>query len=147
MQWLLPLWLSLCLGPVPTDLPPTLAATLTQATQQDQRVLLYFSGSDWCLPCIRFKRGVLADSAFQAQTADQLLTYVVDFPRRDTASAERVAYKARLAEKYNPEGSFPHLVLLDAEGGILWQQAGYQGQSAADLLATWQPWLPQATQP
>lgn len=147
MKWLFLSWLGLMASLHPSHPYPTLEATLAQAEAQDQAVLLYFSGSDWCLPCIKFKRQVLADSAFQAQTDGRLQVFVVDFPRQDSASAAHRAYKQQLAERYNPQGAFPSLLLLDARGEVLWRQGGYRNQSPTDLLAAWHPWLTPIPQP
>ena len=117
-------------------LPPyaTLEDALQKAQQEDKQVLLYFSGSDWCLPCIRFKKMVLQDATFQAATEATLLVYQVDFPRRDKADQAAKAYKRTLAERYNPKGTFPKMLLLDANGQVLWEQEGYQNQKAEVFL-------------
>jgi len=84
-----------------------------------QITLLVFSGSDWCLPCIRFERAVLQDSAFIAFGDDHLTIVKADFPQHKKLSEEEVRHNEELAEKYNPQGYFPHVLLLDAQGKVL----------------------------
>ena len=51
-----------------------------------QLKLLIFSGSDWCLPCIRFERKVLQDTAFIAFGDKYLLIEKADFPQHKKLS-------------------------------------------------------------
>lgn len=75
-------------------------------------VLLVFSGSDWCAPCIRFEKKILSENAFQAYAKDHLVILKADFPQRKKLSEELRRQNDALAEQYNPNGLFPHLVLL-----------------------------------
>ena len=112
----------------------TLEETLTEAKKDNKQVLLYFSGSDWCLPCIKFKKAVLDDPEFKSSTQASTLIYQVDFPRNDTSDDEGLAYKKQIAKRYNPEGSFPKVLLLDSGGNMLWEKDGYQNESAEVFL-------------
>lgn len=82
-------------------------------------MLLVFSGSDWCLPCIRFEKKVLSDSVFRAYAAKHLTVQKADFPQRKKLSAAEQGKNEQLAERYNPDGKFPHLVLLHTDGTTL----------------------------
>lgn len=75
-------------------------------------VLLVFSGSDWCQPCIRFEKEVLSDSVFLSYAAEHLEIVKADFPQRKKLTPEQRRTNEQLAEQYNPEGKFPRLVLL-----------------------------------
>jgi thioredoxin-related protein len=63
----------------------TKAETFTQkleiAKTENKNVLLYFSGSDWCAPCIKFKKFIVNSPEFQAFATDNLIVYNADFPR------------------------------------------------------------------
>lgn len=80
--------------------------------------LLIFSGSDWCKPCIQLKKEVIEQTAFQSFAQDKLMVQIVDFPYRkaNKLSKEQQAVNNQLAERYNPEGNFPLLVLVDEVG-------------------------------
>jgi thiamine biosynthesis lipoprotein len=84
------------------------------STETRRPVLLIFSGSDWCAPCIRFEKTILSGQGFQAYAKDHLVILKADFPQRKKLSKEEVAENQALAEKYNPQGLFPHVVLLTA---------------------------------
>jgi thiol-disulfide isomerase/thioredoxin len=83
-----------------------------KSKSQQFPLLLVFSGSDWCVPCIRFQNTILNDAAFQSFAARQLVILKTDFPQRKQLSKELTEQNERLAEKYNPDGAFPQLVLL-----------------------------------
>lgn len=39
-----------------------------------------------------------------------------------------------LADKYNPQGSFPYTVLVDEEGKVIWTWEGYPNLKQNNLL-------------
>lgn len=90
-----------------------------EATKLGKPVLLVFSGSDWCMPCIRLKKKVLEDSAFKRFTSEKLLIYTADFPQKKKLSQSQVADNELLASKFNTKGFFPHVVLLKPDQTIL----------------------------
>jgi thioredoxin-related protein len=88
-----------------------------QVSSETRRpVLLIFSGSDWCAPCIRFEKAVISSDAFQAYAKEHLVILKADFPQRKKLPKELSEQNQALAEKYNPQGLFPHVVLLMGAG-------------------------------
>lgn len=82
-------------------------------------ILLVFSGSDWCQPCIRFEKQVLKDSVFQHFAAANLELIKADFPQRKKLTPAQRQQNEQLAGQYNPEGEFPHIVLLRPDRTML----------------------------
>lgn len=110
------------------------AAAFDISKNTDKPVLLIFSGSDWCIPCIQFNVQILKDSLFLDYTKNKLIILEADFPqRKKIAPAMKTQYKA-LAEKYNPSGVFPRIVLLDKEGRLI-GELSYNQQSSATFIA------------
>lgn len=97
------------------------------AKQNHKLVLLYFSGSDWCGPCIKLKQEVLETAEFQAFSKEHLNLVRADFPRmkKNQLSKEQTSYNEKLAEKYNPKGKFPLTVLINPEGKVISEWDGY----------------------
>lgn len=93
----------------------------TQALNEHKKVLLYFSGSDWCAPCMKFKKTIIQDETFKSFADSSLVIVNADFPRKkeNKLSKELTEQNELLAEKYNPNGSFPLILLLDSSGKIL----------------------------
>lgn len=101
-----------------------------QAKDQGRYVLLNFSGSDWCGPCIRLKKEVFASQAFQQLASERLVLLNADFPRlkKNKLAAEQLAANEDLAQRYNPDGQFPYTVLLSADGKVLKTWVGFPAQ-------------------
>ena len=102
-------------------------AAKTIAEQNHKHILLNFSGSDWCAPCIKMKQEVFENDAFLRIAEKQLVLIRADFPRakKNQLSKEQQRHNEALAEKYNPAGKFPYTLLLDADGKILREWDGY----------------------
>ncbi|SKC77442.1 thioredoxin family protein [Ohtaekwangia koreensis] len=97
------------------------------AVQENKYILLNFSGSDWCAPCIKMKKEVFENESFLTLAEKQLVLVRADFPRskKNQLSKELTKHNEALAEKYNPSGKFPFTVLMDAHGKVIKQWDGY----------------------
>ena len=105
------------------------------AKEKNQLILLNFSGSDWCGPCIRMKREIFEDTAFSSMVDTSLVMLNADFPRskKHQLAKELQNHNEALADKYNPEGKFPFTLLLDANGKILKSWDGMPNENAAEF--------------
>jgi thioredoxin-related protein len=103
----------------------------TEATEKGKYILLNFSGSDWCGPCMKLKKEVLDSEAFLKFAEDKLVLVRADFPRnkKNKLSPEQTKQNEALAEKYNREGKFPLTVLIDANGKVVKTWEGYSSTS------------------
>ena len=61
-------------------------------------LLVVFSGSDWCVPCIRFQNTILNDEGFQKFASKQIIILKADFPQQKKLPKELVAQNEELAE-------------------------------------------------
>jgi len=107
------------------------------AQRQHKLILLKFSGSDWCIPCIRMEKEVFATDTFQHFAAESLIMVNADFPRH--ANKALLKQNEKLAEQYNKEGHFPYTVLLDPDGKVLKSWDGYKGMKPEELIAQVKP--------
>ena len=101
------------------------------AVKEHRHILLNFSGSDWCGPCILLRKDILDQPAF-TQLADTTLILVnADFPRqkRNQLTQEQQRLNDQLADRYNSRGQFPLTLLLTAKGKVLRQWEGNPGVS------------------
>ncbi|GAB4091675.1 thioredoxin family protein [Flaviaesturariibacter terrae] len=114
----------------------TLPQALEQARAEHRQVLLRFSGSDWCIPCIRMEKEVFSDSLFRHYAHDNLVELSADFPRlkKHQLSKEQRAQNELLAARYNPQGEFPLVLLLDADGNVLRRWTGEGKATPAGFL-------------
>ena len=96
------------------------------AEKSHKMILLTFSGSDWCVPCIRLHKEVFESTVFEKYADDNLVLVNADFPRlkKNRLSKEQTKKNENLADQYNRNGSFPLTVLLDAHGKVIKQWDG-----------------------
>jgi thioredoxin-related protein len=106
-----------------------------EATEQNKKILLVFSGSDWCGPCIKLDKNVWQSDAFKSESQKNWVLIKVDFPKKkaNLLSPELTASNEKLAEKYDSDGNFPLIVLLDKTGKVLGKK-GYLNISAEDYI-------------
>jgi len=106
------------------------------ARQGDRPLLLVFSGSDWCGPCIRLKNKILDAPEFVAYTRETFVLYNADFPKKkqNQLPEGRSTVNRSLAERYNPKGFFPLIVVLDKEGNVLGETGFYPRYGTAKYM-------------
>ncbi len=100
-----------------------------EAKEKNRNILLSFSGSDWCIPCIKTRKEIFEKEPFTKFAETNLILVNADFPRlkKNRLSKELTRQNEALAEQYNKEGVFPCTLLLDANGKVLKQWHGYPG--------------------
>lgn len=93
------------------------APALERAAAQGADLLLLFTGSDWCRPCIEFEERVFADEAFLRESARTFVIARLDYPRfpearklvPDPESNEALAAGLGVT-------AFPTVILATADG-------------------------------
>lgn len=105
------------------------------ARESHKLILLNFSGSDWCGPCIRLRKEILESDVFSKMADTALVLVNADFPRnkKNRLSAALTKQNEALADIYNREGKFPFTLLLDADGKVIRTWEGFPGKSANDF--------------
>jgi len=104
------------------------------SSETNKPVLLVFAGSDWCANCIRFEKKILSATDFQTFAQDNLVILKADFPQRTSLSTALQEQNASLAEKYNPQGEFPYLLLLTPGKSVL-SSLVFSNQSSSEFIA------------
>ncbi|WP_108868420.1 thioredoxin family protein [Aquimarina aquimarini] len=93
----------------------------TLAKEKDQNIVLLFTGSDWCPPCMRLEKYILSDKEFIEYAGKNFVWVKADFPKRrknKLTAIQRSKNKA-LARKYNKRMSFPVILVLNNDGTVL----------------------------
>ena len=110
---------------IPMQWEPNFEQAKKIAKEKNELILLNFSGSDWCVPCIGFRQEFLDTNAFMDFAKGNLVLVNADFPRKkkNSGTSEQVKNNEILAEKYNPNGIFPLTLLIDSDGKVVqtWQ--------------------------
>jgi thioredoxin-related protein len=120
----------MCVSVVPWQ--PDFGTAKKLAAEKNRYILLNFSGSDWCGPCIRLHKEVFESHEFEQLAAQSLVLYKADFPRnkKNQLPKELQQSNEALADKYNPLGKFPYTVVLTADGRVIRCWEGYSNNSA-----------------
>jgi thioredoxin-related protein len=105
------------------------------AVKENKNIVLVFSGSDWCAPCMKLEKTVWMSEAFQKEADKSWVTYKADFPKKkaNQLAPALTEQNKKLAEKYNSGGSFPLVVLLDKNGKVL-GMTGFKNVSAEEYV-------------
>lgn len=88
------------------------------AVETNKSIVLVFSGSDWCAPCMKLEKQVFSTEEFKKYASENYVLLKADFPQRkkNKLSKEQQVHNNQLAEKYNKNGFFPLVVALDRKG-------------------------------
>lgn len=106
------------------------------ATKENKPVILVFSGSDWCAPCIKLEKNIWQSEEFKKEADKNWILVKADFPKKknNKQPEELKAQNQVLAEKYNKEGFFPLVVVLDKTGKVM-GKTGYENIKPSEYIA------------
>ena len=111
-----------------------LTVARARAQESGKLVLLDFTGSDWCPPCVALHDFVFTQPEFLDFAEKNLELVELDFPKNKTIDQKLAAANARLAEKYNVEG-FPTVIVMDGGGKVIHRDVGYSQKNAKSYTA------------
>ncbi|MEZ4788104.1 MAG: thioredoxin family protein [Flavobacterium haoranii] len=105
------------------------------AKQENKNIIMIFSGSDWCAPCIRLDKNIWQSQEFKEESTNNWVTMKLNFPRKkaNQLPADEEKHNRELAEKYNKEGNFPLVVILNPEGKVL-GKLGFKNVSPSEYI-------------
>jgi thioredoxin-related protein len=82
---------------------------------------LVFSGSDWCIPCIKLEKEIWTNPEFISYAEENYLLFRADFPKRkkNKLPNEIQDRNDEIASVYNPNGYFPLVVILNSNVEVI----------------------------
>ncbi len=95
-----------------------------RAKDENKKILVDFTGSDWCGWCIKLKKEVFDKPEFQEYAKKNLVMLELDFPRKKELPAKEKEQNEKLSGEYQVEG-FPTILLINSKGKEL-GRTGYQ---------------------
>ena len=107
------------------------------AKKEHRHILLNFSGSDWCGPCIRMHNEIFESDVFKKMSDSDLVLVNADFPRKkkNQLTSHQQEINNAMADQYNSQGKFPYILLLDANGKVLKDWEGLPNESPEAFTA------------
>ncbi len=94
-----------------------------ESSKTGKPILIDFTGSDWCIFCIKLRDEVFSTEQFRQWAAAKVVLLEIDFPRNFDMDPIRAIDNEELANKYNVN-AFPTLMLVQSDGSVL-GQLGY----------------------
>lgn len=85
---------------------------LAQAKKSNKPLLVEFTGSDWCPPCIQMRKKVFSTKEFIEAASKDYILVEIDMPR---GNQELRTKNEPIVERYKIEG-FPTVLLLKPDG-------------------------------
>lgn len=83
-----------------------------RAKTENKYVLVEFTGTDWCPPCVTMRNNVFSKKEFVAAASKKFILVELDVPKGDQALKQK---NAPLAEKYKIV-RFPTVILFTPKG-------------------------------
>lgn len=104
------------------------------AEEQQRKIVLVFSGSDWCGLCIKLDKKIWKSTEFKDFAGNNLILLKVDFPRKkkNKLSKEQQKHNDLLADKYHAE--FPLVVVLNSKSEVLGRIGFKKNYSPQDYI-------------
>jgi protein disulfide-isomerase len=100
------------------------------ATKENKKLLVDFTGSDWCGYCIKLHKEVFDTPEFEKFAKDFVLVEL-DFPKRKEQPAAEKAKNQAAQKKYGVNG-FPTVIIINSSGKVLNRAEGYAPDSGPD---------------
>jgi thioredoxin-related protein/Tfp pilus assembly protein PilF len=118
-------------------------AAKAKAKAEKKKLLVDFTGSDWCGWCIKLRGEVFDKDAFKNEAPKKFVLVEIDFPNDKTKLTDEVKKQnEKLGKEYKIQG-YPSILLMDDEGKVI-AHTGYRpdgpekyNEHLDDLLKTW----------
>ncbi|MDX2226005.1 MAG: thioredoxin family protein [Verrucomicrobiae bacterium] len=105
-----------------------------EAKVQKKPLLILFTGSDWCPPCMFIEKNVLSKKEFMDFAKKDLVLFVADSPNKTQMPEDYAAQVEALSGQFQVEG-VPTFILLSPEGRELSKKVGAFAQKPDEFIA------------
>lgn len=107
-----------------------------RAIDENRNIVLVFSGSDWCAPCMKLEKNIWESKEFITDSNNHFVLLRADFPKKknNSLSKEQQEQNNQLAERYNKQGLFPLVAVLNKDGKLL-GTTGYKNVEPKEYIA------------
>lgn len=104
---------------------------LKEASASGKEVLLFFSVPDNCESCANLDKKVLQSAEFQSFADENFILVKQDFQSNNSNLEENLL----IVEKYNKDGFFPLLVMINKNAKIVGQLGTYNDETPQQYIA------------
>lgn len=85
------------------------------ATEKNINILIEFTGSTWCKPCIKMEKEVINSKEFEDFYKDKFLMFVLDLEMPINMNSQNYLYFNKFKQKYSVH-IYPTYILVDKNG-------------------------------
>jgi thioredoxin-related protein len=111
-------------------------AAMKEASEQNKKVLLFFSVPERCDNCKKLEQNVFASQTFNDFAKDAYVLLKIDFSyQSDKQSEETMRKNLLIVEKYNKDGFFPYVVILNKDAKVLGQTGVYKNETPQQFVS------------
>ena len=104
------------------------------AIRQNKKILIFFTGSDWCPAGQELERNLFRSDAFHRLADEKFVLYRADFPKYARIGQEKEDRNRSLSRRYGIF-NFPAVVVVEPKyGGMLARQIGMGGGMTPKML-------------
>lgn len=97
------------------------------AMQSKRPLMVFYTGSDWCVWCKRLEKETFGEPAWKAYAALKLVLLKLDFPKQNAQPEARQRLNRALHDRHQVENRFPTIVFLDPAGKELGRMGYFPG--------------------
>ena len=94
------------------------------AIEREVPLVVFFTGSDWCVWCSKLEAELFSSSEFREAMGTRLIGLKVDFPRRKRLPVELARQNRLLKERFEVE-AYPTVIWLNPVNGRILRRHGY----------------------
>lgn len=94
------------------------------ASSENKDIIIEFTGSNWCKPCIKMEKEVLSHSTFEAFAKDKFVLFVLDLQMPIKVDSENYQTFERYKKIHNVS-FYPTYILTDSNGKEKTRLKGY----------------------
>lgn len=110
-------------------------AEATATAEKTQKpIVILFTGSDWCVWCLKAEKEIFDTPEFAAAAGDKFIFVKADFPLDKDMPLNLIAQNEKLKNQYGVKG-FPTIVVVSPTGKAL-GSVGYSEGGGAKFAAT-----------
>lgn len=86
------------------------------AERENKKILIILTGSEWCAPCKKMDKNVIANAAFKKYAEEHLILFLIDLPGGGLVMNSKVYQDYVRFKKQYQTNALPALILVDKNG-------------------------------
>jgi thioredoxin-related protein len=114
-----------------------ISSAVKNASQKNKKILLYFTVDNQCEICTKLEQNIFNSDVFIAFANENYILVKIKFDHNSSVNLpeEEVQKKLLIVEKYNKDGFFPLVVLLNKEAKKLGNIDVYKNETPNQYIA------------